>query len=305
MNESYSHGKLLISGEYVVLHGASALAIPLRPGQHFQVTESADDGLVWQSYYRDQLWFEGHFTADLHIVSSFNDERAAVIARILDNARRLAGKGNDFYDHKFVVTRLDFDPSWGLGSSSTLIINVSRWMGIDPFQLSALTLGGSNYDIACSMNHHPILYCRDGYEHHVRKAAFAPPFADYLWFVFLGNKADSRQSVAQLVGDALPSADLIERVTHISEMMVACSDFGLFCDLIDEHERLIGDYIDVEPVKSRLFPDFKGSIKSLGAWGGDFVMVASQLPVDEIESYFSNKGLDVMFKYVELSLNVE
>ena len=48
-----------------------------------------------------------------------------------------------------------------------------------------------------------------------------------------------------------------------------------------------------------LFPDFDGVIKSLGAWGGDFVMVISnENPTD----YFMEKGYETVIPYEEMIL---
>jgi hypothetical protein len=45
----------------------------------------------------------------------------------------------------------------------------------------------------------------------------------------------------------------------------------------------------LEPIGKR-FNDFKGAVKSLGAWGGDFFMALSQQPADFVEAYFREKG---------------
>jgi hypothetical protein len=48
-----------------------------------------------------------------------------------------------------------------------------------------------------------------------------------------------------------------------------------------------------------LFPDFKGIVKSLGAWGGDFVMVLSKQNPKE---YFIEKGYTTILSYDEMVL---
>ena len=54
-------------------------------------------------------------------------------------------------------------------------------------------------------------------------------------------------------------------------------------------------------IKDSLFPDFKGEIKSLGAWGGDFALATFQGSKEEIQKYFLNKGLDVVFGFDEMT----
>ena len=74
---------------------------------------------------------------------------------------------------------------------------------------------------------------------------------------------------------------------------------------MDRHEENIGEIVRKKPVKAQLFSDFKGSIKSLGAWGGDFIMAASAAPEEYVRNYFSNKNLDTMFRYEEIVLMYE
>ncbi len=49
-----------------------------------------------------------------------------------------------------------------------------------------------------------------------------------------------------------------------------------------------------------MFSDYWGEVKSLGAWGGDFVLVTSKKPIEETREYFLNKGNDVFIPYAEL-----
>ena len=50
-------------------------------------------------------------------------------------------------------------------------------------------------------------------------------------------------------------------------------------------------------IKKEFFSDFNGEIKSLGAWGGDFIMVSSE---DNPLNYFKNKGYNTVFKFNDL-----
>jgi len=49
METYYMHGKFLITGEYLVLKGALALAQPLRFGQHMDVKKTTEPILHWKS----------------------------------------------------------------------------------------------------------------------------------------------------------------------------------------------------------------------------------------------------------------
>jgi mevalonate kinase len=46
----YSNGKLLITGEYLVLDGAKALALPTKFGQNLTVEEGANQEISWTSH---------------------------------------------------------------------------------------------------------------------------------------------------------------------------------------------------------------------------------------------------------------
>ena len=61
--EFYSNGKLLITGEYLVLDGAKALALPTKFGQNLIVEEKDNLEIHWKSFDSDgSLWFEDTFT---------------------------------------------------------------------------------------------------------------------------------------------------------------------------------------------------------------------------------------------------
>ena len=69
---------------------------------------------------------------------------------------------------------------------------------------------------------------------------------------------------------------------------------------MDQHEDIIAKIIQIKPIKSLLFNNFKGSVKSLGAWGGDFVMVASEESEEYVRNYFTTKNLNTIFRYDEI-----
>lgn len=78
-----------------------------------------------------------------------------------------------------------------------------------------------------------------------------------------------------------------------------------FLGLLEEHERIISQWMETERVKSSLFPDFPGAIKSLGAWGGDFVLVASGLSPAQTKKYFTDKGYSTLIPFAEMVLSRE
>ena len=72
-----------------------------------------------------------------------------------------------------------------------------------------------------------------------------------------------------------------------------------FESLITLHEDYISQIIKQKPIKELLFNDFKGCIKSLGAWGGDFILVTS---LEDPSVYFKNKGFNTIIPFSNLIL---
>jgi len=81
--------------------------------------------------------------------------------------------------------------------------------------------------------------------------------------------------------------------------MISCTTLETFQFLMQNHENIISNIIKKKPIKETLFNDFNGSIKSLGAWGGDFVLVASEV---DPTSYFKNKGFNTIIPYQDMIL---
>ena len=63
MKESfYSHGKLLLTGEYLVLDGAKGLALPTKLGQWLTVENHEDNSILWTSFdENNEVWFKEEF----------------------------------------------------------------------------------------------------------------------------------------------------------------------------------------------------------------------------------------------------
>ena len=86
--------------------------------------------------------------------------------------------------------------------------------------------------------------------------------------------------------------------------MPSCESLDEFGMLMQCHERIIARCIGQEPVQKR-FPDFEGVLKSLGAWGGDFILAVTEWSEKQVKEYFQKKGLEVIFKYNDLVKKIE
>ncbi|MBR3490687.1 MAG: hypothetical protein IKH44_00085 [Bacteroidales bacterium] len=307
----YSHGKFLLTGEYLVLKGALALALPLKLGQTLSVETCHGASLQWDAYKTDSPWFSVTLNPKtLEIVDCNDQAKAEKLSQILKAVKQLNPKAFESNGLKF-TTLLDFDPNWGLGSSSTLIANLARWANVNPYELLKLTFGGSGYDIACATAEGPIYYQVkaevpepvEGPTPKVENVDFNPPFAEHLFFIYQGQKQSSSKEIKAFLEKTNP-IDLqkdIEYVSEISRAVPKCQSLEEFAMLMQCHERIVSRCIGQEPVQKR-FPDFEGVLKSLGAWGGDFILAATVWDKSQVEAYFKKKGLEVVFGYKEMVL---
>lgn len=301
------HGKLLLSGEYFVIDGAKAIALPTKKGQSLGIrfSPSFNPKLTWKSYdLEGKLWFEGNFEFwHFDCLDKEPSSEALFLQKILQKAR---AQNKHFLRDEvdvFVETFLDFPLEWGLGSSSTLIYNIAQWAYVSPFELSFNTNGGSGYDIACAQSKGPILYQRVNSEPHWSFVTFDPPFKENLFFVYLGKKQDSRQAVSYYLKKDINRELVVKKINEITEEMIECQDVNIFSKLVKEHERLISASLDLPAVKDLYFQDYWGEVKSLGAWGGDFVMMVNDRSSRELYDYLNKKGFQICFSYEELILN--
>lgn len=300
----FGHGKLLLSGEYFVLDGADALALPTKIGQSLSVKyePSFSPVLSWKSYdVQGECWFDSKFE-----FWHFNclDQNPSLDALMLQKILRQARTQNphflrDDVDVK-VETRLGFPLNFGLGSSSSLTYNIAQWAYVSPFELLFKTQGGSGYDIACAQSEGPILYKKLSSGPNWSPVSFYPSFKDNIYFLYLGNKQNSRDAVKLYTKKRPIPAGVISAVSAITKQMLEATTLIDFQNAMTEHENLVGATLNLEPVKKVKFSNFNGAIKSLGAWGGDFAMVATELEFNAVKSYFSNFGLDVLYRYDDL-----
>jgi len=301
----YGHGKILLSGEYFVLDGAQGLALPTFPGQRLRVrySPSYDPCLTWKSYdEQGEIWFEGKFEFWKFACKQANlPDVGKKIQQILKQVRRqnphFLRDGVDV----LVETFLDFPRDWGLGSSSTLLYNIAQWAYIGPFELSSQTFGGSGYDIACAGSEGPILFQKTSKGPAWSPVTFWPSFHSNLFFVHQGKKAETAKAIELYKELKLNKEKYIDRITKISNDMLQAKTLEEFEALMYAHEEIVSRAIDSPPVKLAYFSDYQGEIKSLGAWGGDFLLVSSR-DCEYSRQYFKEKGLEVFIPFEKMIL---
>lgn len=306
-NHYYSQGKLLLSGEYFVLDGALALALPTRMGQRLKVSYQTSEKKVlhWKSYDSNgQLWFEAIFDGEnFDCLEKYAEQKSLVLEKILKVAKKLAVNFLKDKESVLVETYLEFPRLWGLGTSSTLINSVAKWAGINPYELLAKTFGGSGYDVACADSDGPIFYEKHADGPLATTAEFDPPFKNNLYFVYLGQKQSSADGISYyktLQKITRKKEKLAQKISKISKKLIKVRILGDFEDLLATHEQIIAESLNLPKVKDLFFADFWGQVKSLGAWGGDFVLVTSNQSEEETKQYFLDKGYEVFIPYTEM-----
>ncbi|MCA1745775.1 MAG: hypothetical protein LC643_08780 [Bacteroidales bacterium] len=304
MQQTYhANGKLLISAEYLVLKGALALAIPLNKGQRLTVETGSEEGLHWRAHTLSGLWFEAVFDRHLKVVSSSSAPHAERLQNILRQVVTQDPSVAAKLRNQQVTTHLEFDPQWGWGSSSTLLGLLAQWLQINPYSLMDATFGGSGYDLACATARGPLFYRREPAQApEINPAPFHPAFMDQLGVVWLNQKQTSSQEVRRFLSEQPTHQTLVDEVSHLTREMATVKDPDEFGWLMQQHEALIGRATGQTPVQQRLFPDFKGSIKSLGAWGGDFVLFVTPDSPPTANAYFAAKGYNTRFPLADILL---
>lgn len=289
----------MLTGEYMVLRGAETLALPLRLGQKLLIVPYDGEAIFWESFEPAGKWFETALhNQSLAVLAGTDESKSNRLREILQHIRKqnpgfLADGGY------WVRTDLDFNPQFGMGSSSTLLAALCEAAGVNPYPVLRETFGGSGYDLACALASGPLVFSMQNGSPLVRPVTLSSQVTPHILFVYSGNKMVSSGEVRKF--SAIPvEQTLVQRFTEITREAVQCQNYADFAALMREHEDRLGMLLE-RPVLQQRFPDFEGTLKSMGAWGGDFFMAVCE-DTDEAISYFENKGFPTVFRYDEIVL---
>lgn len=290
-----------------MLDGAKSLAAPTTCGQDLTIEPIKESQLIWQSFTNiGECWLEAIFDLPkLRLISADfeatedggNDTLAENLRTILIETQKLNPAFLNSEKGFLVKTNLTFPKNWGLGTSSTLINNLANWAAVNPYQLLENTFGGSGYDIACAQHNSPILYTRNGINPLVENVKFNPSFKKQLYFVYLNKKQNSREGIKRFKDLKGNLTSEIKQVSKLSELFLTCTELQDFEKLLIEHEQLVSKTIQLKPVQQELFSNYFGQTKSLGAWGGDFILATGNA---DTPSYFKQKGFQTVIPYQDL-----
>lgn len=294
----YSPGKLMLTSEYFAVDGALVLAVPTKLGQEFFFEETADGKsfVFWEAYHQNKLWLKA--TIDYkswRIVETNISSSAEFILQTLKNVQNLSDIKFKNADSYHLKTNLQFPSDYGLGSSSTLMTNLAEWAQINPFQLNTMSLGGSGYDIAVAHSKSAVLF-QNKPKIHFTKVDFNPKFKNELIFIHLNQKQNSREGI-QLYRSKEKNRDLIEEFSLLTQQIFKSENLEEFSNLLTLHENKLSFFLGIETVKEKYFENCPVFVKSLGAWGGDFVL-SCKFP--GFEDYFQGKGFSTIFNWSDL-----
>lgn len=295
----YSNGKLLITAEYLVLDGATALAIPTVYGQYLNVSTTEKEGIFWISKNeKGAIWFEAVFQIceTLTIKTTTNQKVAETLLEILHSAKKLNEKflsGSSGYK---TVTYMNFPREWGLGTSSTLINNIAQWAEVNAFELLEKSFRGSGYDIACAQSDAPLVYSNSQKPPTTHNIKLNWNFTEDLFFVYLNKKQDSKKAIAHYNALSENKEALIQNANKLTEAFINCKTLSQFETLIERHENLLSGLLKIPKIKDSLFSDYSGCIKSLGAWGGDFILATG----NQAHKYFEEKGYNIIIPFQKM-----
>ena len=294
-----SNGKLLITSEYLVMKGAMALAIPAKLDQELNVISTNSDFVNWKSFNNDnQIWYEEKFFLDKGtlIYHGEKNKMSDLIVRLFDYIHKFnkpeKSIGNEF------IWKINFNINWGLGSSSTLINNLSKWAKVNPYKLLFSVFNGSGYDIACCDKSNPIIFQKKDNYLSVSDTTFNPNFLDNLFLIFLNKKQDTQKSVQNFLETDQSHSEGINQINEIVHEIENVKDITTFESLIERHEKIIANILQMPTIQNDKFPDYNnGVIKSLGSWGGDFVLATGD---EKSVDYFEEKGFNTIRKISDL-----
>ncbi len=298
-----ANGKLLLAGEYLVLSGARALALPVRFGQRLRACPISNPLLRWSACQPSGKWFGCEIDLNFFQVLNTTDNTVSGWLVMLLHAARLLNPGFLRNQHGYIVTtETEYPMSWGLGSSSTLIAMVAHWAAVPVFDLFRLISNGSGFDIACADRSSLISYQLQNGLPLVSELNPGKALRSNTYFAWLGKKQESHVEVEKFLQQRFRPEYEIARISEIALEISNSESVGGLIELVKEHEQILGSILCKEPVAER-FPGFPGTVKSLGAWGGDFVMFVTAMELEGVKNFLLFHGITDVFTFDEVKAN--
>lgn len=282
MKSYFSHGKILLAGEYAVMCGVEALAFPVKAGQWQHVWEMQAKGvskLVWQSKDADgTVWFECRIDTDImHVAETGDQELSDTLLKLLSYIKQ---QKPSLFLHKNIriETECEFNRTYGLGSSSTLVCNLAKWSGVDAFELQEHVFGGSGYDIAVGNLGKPLVYWREQTFPNWSSWQLPADLTHGWYLAFPGQKQNSREALK----DVKAELEKVNADIALLQQMNACiqaiknpRSMPMLEAMLEMWQALLSQRLDLpRPYETLGLTPVKGGLcKYLGAWGGDVLLI--------------------------------
>ena len=291
MKKFSANGKLLLTGEYLILDGAFSLALPCTLGQSLHFSPTDNNIINWNSFdHNNHEWFKASFNSEsFELIQTSSDEAFEWLIKVIKNALILSKK--EKFDAGDINTYLEFPNNWGLGSSSTILSNIAQLFNIDPFDLHFKCSNGSGYDIACAKSDGPITYQIKDNNPTYNSVTWHPDYSEELFFIHLNIKQNSNKEVIRYQQNNKDERS-IKEISDLTSEIIHSNHLNELEKIILEHEKIIGYCIGEKPIKEKYFSGYDGAIKSLGAWGGDFILATRNQ-----KKYFENKGFNTIIPF--------
>ena len=293
----YASGKLMLFGEYLVLKGSQCLATPVKYGQKMEVQFIRGNEIKWISRVQGREWFSARFDKSLSTSKVSKTSTADLLFKLLKLIE--SEKPEIFHTGLQIEVDADFPLEWGFGSSSTLISLLAQWSELDPYFLLKKTIGGSGFDLACARETTPILYRMNGNK--VEHVELSKAITSKLLFVYSGKKQSSAKEIKRFNKVEIHEKDIF-KMDQIVSSVIESKQIDEFEKWVVESENLISGILKSPAIKENKFKNYPFTLKSLGAWGGDFFM-ATFRDEKEARNYFSNLGYSIQFNYSQLIKN--
>ena len=122
--------------------------------------------------------------------------------------------------------------------------------------------------------------------------------------MYLGHKQESSAAIQHYRQAPVDKAGLAQEITAITQELARARTLQGFASLLEDHENLIAQALQLTRVQKSHFADYWGTIKSLGAWGGDFVLATSDRSEKETLQYFTKRDYSPCVPYAKMILSL-
>ena len=281
MQTFFAPGKILLAGEYAVLLGLEAHAVPVKQGQWmeffaYNTPENQAPTVHFKALdEHGESWIENTYDLDSEVWRDTPAPELDAFDKVLQFVSA------DFWESQTsyrIETRLEFGRETGLGSSSTFIALMAQCFRLDPQKLQEHIFAGSGYDVAVACLGKPLSFWRNEKGAHYRQWSLPATLTEDWSVVFLGHKVNSRHSAAEIIEnlkEVLAEPFYKQQFERVLRIVRDAETTASVEAALEMYQLLLAQLVNMDtPYKQfGLKPVKQGLCKWLGAWGGDMLLV--------------------------------